>query len=915
MPLATATNERRCKCGAAMEAEALGALCSACLLEAALAPASADDSNCVGANVLMDFGEYELLEELGRGGQGVVYRARQKGLNRTVALKIIGLGHWASERHLRRFRMEAEAAAQLDHPGIVPIYEIGERDGACYFSMKYVEGRQLGDEAMPVRRAAELMAKVARTVQYAHEHGVLHRDIKPGNILLAKDGEPHLTDFGLARLLEKGSNVTRTLDVLGTPSYMAPEQATARQRDATVAVDVYGLGAVFYHLLTGQPPFAGGTTYETLKLVLENEPRSPRLWNAKLDRDLETICLRCLEKTPQRRYQDALQFAEDIERWLRHEPIRARRINVVSRVGKWLRRNRLLSAAAAIVLALASLLTLAVWRNAAERPPPAGIAVLPFANLSEDKEDVSLADTIQDDVLTKLAKVASLKVISRTSVMAYRGEPNIRKIGQALRVSHVLEGSVHGVDGRVRVNAQLIDARNDTHVWAETYERNRTEVFALESEIAQQVAGQLSAKLSGPEKAAIERPPTRDLEAYELYVRAKCLTIFRSPSNSATFDELQRAAALLEQAIARDANFALAYSLLTEVNLNLYWMGGRADTERRSRAEATVQVAERLAPEAGETHLARAYFYHYGNRDYDHALAEIDTAARLLPNDADVFDISAKIERRLGRWADALRHFGKAAELSPRDPGRLNQLVVTNLLLRRFTDADRVADRGISLFPESAGEFWSLKGEAALAQANIPAARAALEHIPDKNAFPSLRFRLLYFDHNYAEAEAFTAAQWQGKEADWVRAFGLSSCLAARAGGDFDKMRSYLLATRQAYEPLLHDQPDPATLAYLGLIDAGLGRKEEAIRSGRRAVELLPVERDAVESAENKAWLAIVYAWTGEQELAIEQLSSVVNVANGPTYGDLKLNPVWDSLRDDPRFQKLLEEAAKPVQL
>src|SRR6266513_5902628 len=295
------------------------------------------------ARMLGDFGDFELLEEIGRGGQGVVYRAHQKSLNRTVALKVIGLGPWTTEPHLKRFRREAEAAASLENPCIVPVYEVGERDGSCYFSMKFVEGGQL-DEAvkrtpMSIRRAAELIAKLARTVHYAHEHGILHRDIKPGNILLDTDGEPHLTDFGLARLVETESTVTRTTEVLGTPSYMAPEQASGNNVALTSATDIYGLGAVLYHLLTGCPPFAAGTTYETIRLLLETDPRQPRLLNPKIDRDLSTICLKCLEKDPQRRYASALALADDLERWLRREPIGARRTGLFIRGKKWLQRN------------------------------------------------------------------------------------------------------------------------------------------------------------------------------------------------------------------------------------------------------------------------------------------------------------------------------------------------------------------------------------------------------------------------------------------------------------------------------------------------------------------------------------------------------------------------------------------------
>src|SRR6266542_1812201 len=500
------------KCGAKIFSDAPKGLCTGCMLETALgvfaedfvtagdssaaASAKADDASAApdikgiarAANMLGEFGDYELLEEIGRGGQGVVYRARQKSLNRTVALKVIGLGHWATDAHLKRFRREAEAAASLDHPCIVPIYEVGERDGQCYFSMKFIEGGQLDEVVkqppISIRQAAELIAKVARTVHYAHEHGILHRDIKPGNILLDAKGEPHLTDFGLARLVESESTVTRTLEVLGTPSYMAPEQAAGNNPKLTRATDVYGLGAVLYQLLTNHPPFAGGTTYETIKSLLETEPRPPRLWNPKVDRDLSTICLKCLEKDPQRRYSSALVLAEDLERWLKHEPISARRTGVVGRGKKCLQRNPTAAAVVTLSLALIAAVGVIVWKSQLRYDSPTtGIAVLPFENLSNDREDASFADGVQDDLLTKLAKIAHLKVISRTSVMGYRDQHDTRKIGNELGVSHVLEGSVRKTGAWLHINAQLIDTRTDTHIWAEQYDRDLKDVFAIQSEI------------------------------------------------------------------------------------------------------------------------------------------------------------------------------------------------------------------------------------------------------------------------------------------------------------------------------------------------------------------------------------------------------------------------------------------------
>src|SRR5437899_4434006 len=416
------------KCGAAIPPNSPQHSCGACLLETGLGP---DEPVAGGGDpgrpmpMLMDFGDYELLEQIGRGGQGVVFRARQKSLNRIVALKVIGLGQWATEAHLKRFRLEAEAAARLEHPGIVPIHEVGERDGSCYFSMKFIEGGQLDEvvrrEAMPLRRGVELIVKLARTVHYAHEHGILHRDIKPGNVLLDAKGEPHLTDFGLARLVESESTVTRTMEVLGTPSYMAPEQAIGNNARVGRATDVYGLGAVFYQLLTGHPPFAGGTTFETVRLVLDTEPRNPRLWNPKVDRDLATICLKCLEKDPQRRYSSALALAEDLERWLKHEPIRAKRSGFFTHGRKWVGRNPTIAVLVASLFALAVAVGVIIWKSElVQRPTTVRIAVLPFKNLSTDPENAFFADAVQDEVLTVLAKAADLEYISRTSAAHYR---------------------------------------------------------------------------------------------------------------------------------------------------------------------------------------------------------------------------------------------------------------------------------------------------------------------------------------------------------------------------------------------------------------------------------------------------------------------------------------------------------------
>src|SRR5213082_529556 len=719
------------KCGAKIFSDAPRGLCTACMLETALgifpdavagvdsSAGSLDELSCDNpkptsgvkeavraATMLGELGDYELLDEVGRGGQGVVFRARQKSLNRTVALKVISLGQWASKAHLKRFRLEAEAAARLEHPGIVPIHEVGERDGSCYFSMKFVEGGQLDEVVrrapMSIRQAAELIAKVARTVHYAHEHGILHRDIKPGNILLDDKDEPHLTDFGLARLVETESTMTRTLEVLGTPSYMAPEQAAGNNNQLTSATDVYGLGAVLYQLITGQPPFAGGTTYETIKLLLDTEPRQPRLLNPKIDRDLSTICLKCLEKDPKRRYSSALALAEDLEHWLKHEPIQARPTGIVARSRKWVRRNPSIAVMAAMLLALAVPLGMMIWNSEFPRHPVTnGIAVLPFENLSEEKESAAFADGVQDDILTKLAKIADLKVISRTSVMGYRGKQNMRQIGDELRVSHVLEGSVRRVGARLHMNTQLIDTRTDTHIWAEQYDRDLNDLFTVQSEIAQKVAQQLHAKISAAEKLAIERRPTGDLVAFDLYSRASHM--FPGASFGGGMANFGQAIDLLNQAVARDPSFFDAYCQLAWAHAELYFSGLDHTPARLASAEAAIQAAFRLRPDDGETHLARAWNLYHGHLDYDGALAELEVARQTLPNDSGLFETMGFVLRRQGHWEESTRSLERAFELDPRNINTLYQIGLSYGGLRRYAEQKSKFDRILTIEPDNLG--------------------------------------------------------------------------------------------------------------------------------------------------------------------------------------------------------------------
>ncbi|HEU5246780.1 MAG TPA: protein kinase [Candidatus Udaeobacter sp.] len=929
------------KCGAAIPPDSPQQSCGACLLETGLgsdeAVADVDDPGRT-IPMLMDFGDYELLEQIGRGGQGVVFRARQKSLNRIVALKVIGLGQWATKAHLKRFRLEAEAAARLEHPGIVPIHEVGERDGQCYFSMKFVEGGQLDEVVkqtpMSIRQAVELIAKVARTVHYAHEHGILHRDIKPGNILLDAKGEPHLTDFGLARLVETESTVTRTMEVLGTPSYMAPEQAVGNNAAISSVTDVYGLGAVLYQLLTGQPPFAGGTTYETIRLLCDTEPRNPQGLNPKIDRDLSTICLKCLEKDPKRRYSSALALAEDLERWLKHEPIRAHRTGVFTRSRKWVRRNPSIAVMAAMLLALAAPLGVMIWKTETEQfpgsnlaAPEQSIAVLPFSNLSKEPENAYFTDGVQDEILADLAKIADLKVISRTSVMQYKSgiTRNLREIGQQLGVAHVLEGSVQRAANRVRVTAQLIDARTDRHLWAQTYDRDLADVFAIQSEIAKTIADQLQARLSPSEKTAIEQAPTSDISAFALYSRAKNL-ILKSANSSRAKTDLLQAIDLLNQAVARDPSFLQAYCELLNAHDTLYFYGFDHSPARLALADAAVEAASRLRPDAGETHIVRGQNLYHGYLDFDGALAELEMARRTLPNSPRVFELTGYIKRRQGKLEEAVKNLERSFELDPRNIYTLKQIADTYGALRRYPEAAATFDRALSIKPDDvetkayrAGVELDWKADTRPLHQMIDSIRvehpAEIQNVTDSWLYCALAER----DANAVETALDAAGEnvvFGGNPMFFSRSF--IAGLIARMTKDETKAHAAFTAARAEQIKIVQAQPDYApAICMLGLIDAGLGRKEEALREGRRAIELLPVRKNYFDGVQMIEYYACIAAWVGEKDLACEQLAKATQLSGVATlsYGQLKLFPFWDPLRGDPCFEKVLKEAKQPVSL
>jgi TolB-like protein/class 3 adenylate cyclase/Tfp pilus assembly protein PilF len=555
--------------------------------------------------------------------------------------------------------------------------------------------------------------------------------------------------------------------------------------------------------------------------------------------------------------------------------------------------------------------------------PEKSIAVLPFENLSDTKENAYFADGVQDEILTDLAKIADLKIISRTSVMQYKSgvARNLREIAQQLAVAHVVEGAVQRSGNRVRVNAQLIDARTDRHLWAQTYDRDLADVFAIQSEIAKAIADQLQAKLSPREANEIERPPTSDISAFDLYTRARNLFLKDLAGSSTGKADLLQAADLLNQAVARDPSFFQAYCQLAWIHDGLYFLGWDHTPARLALAEAAIQAAFRLRPDAGEARLARAWNLYQGYRDYDGALAELAAASQSLPNDSHVFELTGYIQRRQGRWEESTRNLERAIELDPRNVRTLQQIVTNYDFFRRYAEKKSVYDRLLAFEPNDA----LMKAKRAFIELDSKADTRPLHQTIDSiratNPAMTPNIAALWLLCALARRDATGAQDALVAFGENPINFGLAENVVfnrpfiegviARMTGDDAKARAAFIAARAEQEKTVQAQPNYAEgWCVLGLIDAGLGRKEEALREGRQAIELLPLEKDAINGAAMIKYLAMIAAWIGDKDLACEQLAGIIRRQSDLSYGQLKLMPFWDPLRGDPRFEKLVASLA-----
>jgi serine/threonine protein kinase/Tfp pilus assembly protein PilF len=883
-------------------------------------------------------GHYRIESPIGVGGMGEVYLARDERLGRKAALKLLPESLTTDKAQLSRFKNEARSASALNHPNILTVYEIGTDGNRQFIATEFIEGitvRASLDYGRTIPRAAlEIAVQVASALAAAHEAGVVHRDIKPENIMIRPDGYVKVLDFGIAKLTERSADdhpvettavlQTRQGLVLGTAHYMSPEQARGQKVDGRS--DIWSLGVVLYEMVGGSPPFRGGTPSDCIASILTKEP--PPLSGVLPDvpLKLESILQKALRKNRDERYQTIKEMLAELrilkEQLATESSLPRTQAHTESLASKIQRHKRgVLLTLAAALLAAAAVAYSFLFVAPAPLPNEKSIAVLPFENLSEEKSAAYFAEGIQDEILTRLSKIADFKVISRTSVMQYKigVVRNLREIGQQLGISHVVEGSVQRAANRVRVNAQLLDARTDAHLWAQTYDRDLADVFAIQSEIAQAIADQLQAKLSPKDKEAIMERPTRDLAAYDLYLQAKELISEKHKSVDASRyrENYLKAVQLLDQAIARDPAFLLAQCQLAYLHDLIYWFGVDHTETRLALAEASLKAAIQLQPDSGETHLAQAIHFYWGYRNYDRARQELARAERTLPNNSRIFSFLGFIDRRQGRWDEAIRNLERAVDLDPRNATALMDLGAVYFDLRRYGQALAMYNRALAVEPRNI-IFRIFPSSIVLdAEANPAPLRAVINAIEaegpssaaeaaensfelalyERDPVPAARALAYIPSQNNIEGFHFPHAWYEG--------------LLAKLRQDVPGAHSAFTAARAEAEKIVRAQPgSEASLSLLALIDAELGQKEKAIQEGRTACDMLPVEKDAAVGVLLLTDLARIYALTGEKDLALKQLEIVSKLPAGPTYGYLRLDPVWDALRGDPRFEKIVASLA-----
>lgn len=872
-------------------------------------------------------GSFQIEHEIGRGAMGVVYLAHDTKLDRPVAIKSMPVEVTTNPLIRKRWQREAQILASLNHPNIAAIYEGLEETGSIvYLILEYVPGQTLAERIakgpLKLKEALTISLQIAEAVAAAHERDVIHRDLKPGNIRITPDGKVKVLDFGLAKAIDeqapdKQSTVTTPGLVIGTPAYMSPEQA--RGQPADKRSDIWSFGCVLYEMLTGKALFEGQTSSDTLANILQMEPD----WRGLPEGIPANICVllrRCLEKDTRRRLQDigdaALEIRETLNPPAAAPPVTAPAGSLSASAAK--RRSRRIALGAAVMIVLCAL---AAWFILGQRSGPASqeirMVVLPFENLGS-AEDEYFAAGITDAITARLATIRGLSVISRQSAMRYRKtEKTARQIAGELRVDYILEGTVQrerpsDVTSRVRIIPQLINASDDAHVWAQAYDNDMREVFQVQSDLAEQVAHALNITLVERERRVLASRPTENMEAYDYYLRGNEHWHRRLYGN-----ELKAAIQMYDKAVELDPKFALAYAQLSQAHATMYWFYYDHTPKRLETAKDAVDRALRLDANLPEAHLALGYYYYYGYLDYDRALEQSDIVRQSQPDTSDLLRFVGYIQRRQGKFQEAVANIKRASDLDPLSSNVIFELGITFMWMRDYPEALRCYDRAILLAPDVAGPYNSKAEMYLLWEGNTEKARTVLDQAAknirtfgDDTDIVLTGIWLNVLDGKYKEALAqissYKAETFSSQDVYLPKAEVSALIYGLMANKELERAQ-YESAVSVLEAKIQEDPNDARFHSALGIAYAGLGRKQDAIREGRRAVELLPVSKDAMRSFYRAKDLAIIYAMVGEFEGAIDQIESLLSMPGELSIPLLKLEPAWAPLRDQPRFKKLVE--------
>jgi serine/threonine protein kinase/Tfp pilus assembly protein PilF len=863
--------------------------------------------------------------ELGAGAMAITYRARDTVLNSEVALKVIDRSVAQNPGARSRFLREARAAANIHHPNVARVTFYGEQDGECFYAMELVHGETLEarvrrDGPMSLDVALEVVEQAARALAAAEACGVVHRDIKPSNIMLESDASGALTvkliDYGVAKVMgpQAGPGIEQTqAGFIGTPAFASPEQFVGTgQLPIDTRSDIYSLGVTLWYLLTGRTPFVGGTM-EEIRVRQTGELPLEHVRGLHLPRQVIALLKSMLAPDPKDRPQSARELLSAVHNCYA-------RFNPEARS----RRRRAMLARAALAVAIAAV-GIGIWlyqRTRSFAPTERSIAVLPFENLSSDKENAYLAEGLQDEILTRLAKIADLKVISRTSTQRYKSAPeNLPEIARQLGVAHVLEGSVQKSSDAVRVNVQLIKAATDSHLWSETFDRKLTDIFSVESEVAKAIADQLRAKLTGQEEQVIAEKPTDNPQAYDAYLRGLAYTLKTAftPENSLGAQKY------VKEAVRLDPKFALAWALLSYVDSSGYLTQSLQPTVAlRDEARQAAETALTLQPNLGEALLAKGFYYYACLKDYDTASKYLEQAERALPHNSRVLQGLAYVERRRGKWEKSEAYFNKAEKLDPRNVNLLSQHARSYICLRRFPEALTKLEQILNIAPDDI-DTLVLKGRIAQAEGDLQRASALLAPlrlgVGYVNALETQVYQAILESR---PAPVITQLKEILATPDQALGFYVGELRfwlgwAQEAAGDHAAARESWSQARSELESFLKEQPENFVLmGDLALTNMGLGDNAAALDLAERAIEMFPIDKDALTGPRPLEILARVTARMGDRDRSISTLEKLLSIpyeaplaANPPlTPALVRLDPMFEPLRNDPRFQKLVTSPA-----